>query len=274
MLRKSRFSDALRGALVGFLVMDFFRNGKIGKPTLLYLALDGAGLLFMLSSPGHVARSQERGGLFAVPDYASWTFSDKVLGGISATFANVFFQPLLVFTGLCALLFLAALVINRKVRTIVLTALLLIFAVYEYLTDYDGFVTFHDYSFGLPDLDGSTAAIALTAVIGILILAVVWLLFEDKWEAGSLIYSLMLGAGARIIMGFSQTLFGSSFRTFIPMLTMISLVDGYLLLRIFRKLAKNAWKVLLLAILFVTACLYYRYNYNWLIWCWEKLMFG
>lgn len=241
---------------------------------MLYLALDGAGLLLMLSSPGHVARSQERGGLFAVPDYASWTFLDKVRGGITTTFANVYFQPLLVFTVLCALLFLAALLINRKVWTIVPVTLLLIVTVYETLTDYDGFVTFYDYSFGLPDLDGSVASIVLMVVISILILSTVWSLFEDKWEAGGLIYALLLGTGARIIMGFSQTLFGSSFRTFIPMLTMISLVDGYLLLRIFQKLTKNGWKVLLLAILFVTACLYYRYNYNWLIWCWEKLMWS
>ncbi len=107
-----------------------------------------------------------------------------------------------------------------------------------------------------------------------MILLVICFLFENKWEAGGLIYVLLLGAGSRIIMGFSQTLFGSGFRTFIPQLIMISLVDGYLLLRILQTLPKNVWKALLLAAIFVTACLYYHYNYDWLIWCWEELMWG
>lgn len=52
----------LGGALMGYLLTDFFRNGrKVNKPALLYLVLDGGGLLFMLLSPGHIARSQERG---------------------------------------------------------------------------------------------------------------------------------------------------------------------------------------------------------------------
>lgn len=276
MLRKSRFSDALGGALVGFLVMDFFQNQRrINKSAVLYLALDGAGLLFMLLLPGHIARSREQGGLFAVPDYASWTFADKVAGGTTATFANVYFQPMLVFTLLCVLLFLAALLMkNMSWRTIVPATLLLAFAVYERLTDYEGFVTFYDFTFGLPDTDGSIASIVLIAVISFLILFTIWMLFENKWEAGGVIWALLLGAASRVIMGFSQTLFGSSFRTFIPQLTMISLVDGYLFLRILKKLSKNAWKVLLIAALFVVACLYYHYNYNWLIWCWQKLMWG
>ncbi len=265
----------LGGALLGYLVVDFFRHsGRVNRPALLYLVLDGIGLLAVLTAPGHIARSQEQGGPFTVPGYESWNILDKLARGITATFANIYFQPVLVFALFCVLLFVTALICNRKPWALLSSGVLVAFAAYEKFTGYNTFVTFYDYSYGLPDTDGSIVSLLLMAGITILILFTIWASFENKWEAVVLFWTLSLSAASRIVMGFSASLYGSSFRTFIPQLVLISLVDGYLLLRILQKMTKNVWKVVLLVVLFVTACLYYRYNYDWLIWCWEKLRWG
>ena len=57
--------------------------------------------------------------------------------------------------------------------------------------------------------------------------AAVWNIFDDKWEAAGILWTLFIGAMSRIMMGFSATLFGSSFRTFMYQLVLIGCVDLY-----------------------------------------------
>ena len=102
--------------------------------------------------------------------------------------------------------------------------------------------------------------------------AAVWTIFDDKWEAAGILWTLFIGAMSRIMMGFSATLFGSSFRTFMYQLVLIGCVDLYILIRILGRIGNKAVKTGILAALTVTACISYYNNYQWLISYYQRLM--
>ena len=80
------------------------------------------------------------------------------------------------------------------------------------------------------------------AVYGHTVYAAVWNIFDDKWEAAGILWTLFIGAMSRIMMGFSATLFGSSFRTFMYQLVLIGCVDLYILIRILGRIGNKAVK--------------------------------
>ena len=65
-------------------------------------------------APGHGSRSGSVDGTFSVPGYENWTAANKITEGITATAANIYFQPVQVFMILCVLLFIAAIVMQGK----------------------------------------------------------------------------------------------------------------------------------------------------------------
>ena len=139
-------------------------------------------------------------------------------------------------------------------------------------TDYEFFIMYHDFSWGLPDTDGSMVSFAVLIVITLLVVAAVWNIFDDKWEAAGILWTLFIGAMSRIMMGFSATLFGSSFRTFMYQLVLIGCVDLYILIRILGRIGNKAVKTGILAALTVIACISYYNNYQWMISYYQWLM--
>ena len=87
---------------------------------------------------------------------------------------------------------------------------------------------YHDFSWGLPDTDGSMVSFAVLIVIALLVVAAVWNIFDDKWEAAGILWTLFIGGHVTYYDGFSATLFGSSFRTFMYQLVLIGCVDLYI----------------------------------------------
>ena len=74
------------------------------------------------------------------------------------------------------------------------------------------------------------------------------------------------------MMGFSATLFGSSFKTFMYQLVLIGCVDLYILIRILGRIKNKVAKTGILAALTVIACISYYNNYQWLISYYHWLM--
>ena len=100
------------------------------------------------------------------------------------------------------------------------------------------------------------------AVYGHTVYAAVWNIFDDKWEAAGILWTLFIGAMSRIMMGFSATLFGSSFKTFMYQLVLIGCVDLYILIRILGRIKNKVAKTGILAALTVIACISYYNNYQ------------
>ena len=60
-------------------------------PAALFLAEDVAGLIVLMTAPGHRIRSGSVGGTFSIPGYENWTAANKITEGITATAANIYF---------------------------------------------------------------------------------------------------------------------------------------------------------------------------------------
>lgn len=264
----------LGGMLCGYIFWYFMTHDKkVNIPAVLFLAEDVAGLALLMLAPGHRIRSGSVGGTFSVPGYENWTAANKITEGITATAANIYFQPVQVFMILCVLLFIAAIVMQgKKLKALIPATALVLFQIFEMCTDYEFFIMYHDFSWGLPDTDGSMVSFAVLIVITLLVVAAVWNIFDDKWEAAGILWTLFIGAMSRIMMGFSATLFGSSFRTFMYQLVLIGCVDLYILIRILGRIGNKAVKTGILAALTVIACISYYNNYQWLISYYQWLM--
>ncbi len=77
--------------------------------------------------------------------------------------------------------------------------------------------------------------------ITLLVVAAVWNIFDDKWEAAGILWTLFIGAMSRIMMGFSATLFGSVSGPLCISL-LIGCVDLYILIRILGRIGNKAVK--------------------------------
>ena len=254
----------LGGILTGYIVLIYAIKKRIDKNALIFLIIDAAGLLLLMLSPGHMNRSGGTTGTFSIPDYADWTVANMLTEGITSTAANIYFQPIHVFIILCMLLLLGSFILKRDIKTKTAALLLTGFNIYEMLTGYSGFVRFHSFSWGLPDTDASMMSYVLILAITGLIVFVIWHLFDSKAEAAALLWLLFIGAMSRIMMGFSSTLFGSSFRTFIYQIVLIGCVDIYIFARIYKASNNKVIKILMIAGLFYISISSYLQNYTWL----------
>lgn len=254
----------LGGILTGYLVLIYALKKRIDKNALIFLIVDAVGLLMLMLSPGHMNRSGGTTGTFSIPDYADWTIPNKITEGITSTAANIYFQPIHVFIILCMLLLFGSFILKRDIKTKTAAVLLTGFEIYEMFTGYSGFVRFHSFSWGLPDTDASMMSYALILAITGLIVFIIWHMFDSKAEAATLLWLLFIGAMSRIMMGFSSTLFGSSFRTFIYQIVLIGCVDIYIFVRIYKASNNKAIKILMLAGLFYISISSYLQNYIWL----------
>jgi|GEM_PF-3963843 len=176
-------------------------------------------LLVTVLAPGHQNRTQGLTGPYTIPDYTDWTLFDKLAHGYTSTAANLFYSPLLLYALLTVLLFLlAAAAVHRRrgvsIPAMAIAAYPLVLEAYVVLNRFTKWRVFYDYSHGMPDLE-SPVAIGLSVLALAAIFAVLLTGFRDRRRG--LLAALFLAAGlcSRIVMGFSPTLYGSSYRTFI-----------------------------------------------------------
>ena len=256
----------LGGLLCGYICCYFLSYKKINKTAMLMLLADMAGLATLMLGPAHMARMKSAEGTFSIPNYQSWTIPNKITEGITTTAANIYFLPVIVFTMLVVFLFMAAVVMHRKnIRLMTAASLLLLFEIYEIVTGFKNFYYYRSYCWGLPDTGANTLDFAIIIAITVLVIYSLWNIFENKTEAAALLWLLTVGALSRIMMGFSATLFGSSFRTFIYQIVTIGCVDIYIFMRVIGCISGKHIRMLLTAGLFTTACCCYLSNYNWLV---------
>ena len=177
----------------------------------------------MFFIPGHLIRTFGTGhGRFSIPDYDNWTLWRKIYHGYSATAANIIYQRCNIYLIVIFIIFILAILSDSKLKKIIGTIPLIITILIKSI-GYSKFLYYYDYCCGLPDLRFAsdikgliTIAVSLIAIAA-LIAALILLINNNKMKWISII-SVIIAWGSRIMMGFSATLYGSSFRTFSLML--------------------------------------------------------
>ncbi|MBR2532485.1 MAG: hypothetical protein IKE56_07475 [Lachnospiraceae bacterium] len=208
--------------------------------TVISLVAASIGLGSVLLSPAHINRAKAVEGIFCVPGYASWTNTDKLLAGYSTTVANLIHYQTWIFIVFCLLLFGLGLCYKNIVEKF-LAAVPAVYSILAALVIPDQFAYYPDYGFGMKDLikfsdPGLNAAVLFVPfLLFILICFLINQLIDDKNSAVAIIFVLTIGLGSRVIMGFSATLFGSSFRTFMYLLFALIYCSGML----FREIRKK-----------------------------------
>ncbi|MBQ6342118.1 MAG: hypothetical protein IJI41_03225 [Anaerolineaceae bacterium] len=176
-------------------------------------------ILYILSfmTPGHLNRMKDTGEMmFWLPEYANWSFFYKVYKGISTTFANIFFLQPTVFQFYCVVLLILVFILKREY--VIFPAILNSILLSIRILDQERFIIYHSYSCGLPDLippDKDPSAILLSLIIFLLLIASVLSLWKPERDLCIYLIILnILGFGSRFMMGFSATIYASSYRTF------------------------------------------------------------
>ena len=175
----------------------------------------------MYFSPGHQLRMSAAATTTDwLPQFADWTFQQKALEGFTTTVANVIFYDNEITIALCVALAILAIKSSRPVVAKFIGILPLLGLLCIRIVGANRFIIFYPYSYSLPDIDyssfGEYALLGFTAsaVIVIAIFAAIILLAENPNQKVFLFLILFAGAVSREIMGFSATIYASSFRTF------------------------------------------------------------
>ena len=190
---------------------------SIFKLSLVYFALALAAYIFMFTTPGHLERMSSTVEMERwFPQYADWTIEDKVYHGITTTFANIFYQRPTLFMWFCYLMVGVVFFENR--RRVMLPVALLVTVLACSALDYSMFIRFYDYTVGLPELvsvkENPVPLIIAVAIFILMILSVLSLYKTNRKLCVELMILNILGFGSRFMMGFSATIFASSYRTF------------------------------------------------------------
>lgn len=180
----------------------------------LILAIGLFVVMFML--PGHIYRmTNDDEMLYWLPEYVDWNFGYKIFKGYSSTVAVVLYNNLTITNIFCFLLLLFGLTNKSKVLKIVASMPFVIIFVLSKV-GHSGITTYYTpyYMYDLYDLDVKvwpfvvSILIILFVIIGI---ANSCLKIEHKW---CVLVLLIIGAVTREMMGFSPTIYASSYRTF------------------------------------------------------------
>jgi len=210
----------LAGLLIYLIYLHATKAEPRLKKTTLWLFLSSVFMYiayFLL--PGHLGRmtgeSTEEMDLW-FPEYIEWTLGDKIFHGYTSTVANLFFNDVLTFTLFAGLLLVISLRQKNPLKIAVGCVPFLGIALSHYL-DKGQFIYFFERSIGMPELmpiEVFCFPFILSIIMLVCIFAAVWMNLE-KFENKLLITLLLvLGAGTREMMGFTATIYASSYRTF------------------------------------------------------------
>ena len=216
------------------------QHRETGRLLLIQFLLSLSSFMLLLLSPAHRIRTNEVGGQFSIPGYETWSVIRKIYRGYTATAANLFFQPVMLYILFTILLFLSGMFYQKKIVRIISAIPLAAEAVVA-VTQYRLFIWFPEYGFGLPDMKSvyenhlRIFPLILSAVVILSVAYSLYYVISDHRKAILAILILGLGFISRVMMGFSPTLFGSSFRTFTFMLYAFLIVDAVLFAELFMK---------------------------------------
>lgn len=180
--------------------------------------------IVVFSSPGHLQRMNSVAEMEQwLPQYADWSFAKKIYEGFSTTISNLLYKRVDLFVLLTVVIAIRAIchdkVLYKIIGMIPVSVLVLASTI--------GVKTFYveyEYACGMPDLlevsEGAYAVLGvlLSVLICIAILLSTWILPSDRNTAFLTTGVMLTGALSREMMGFSATIYASSYRTFIPFL--------------------------------------------------------
>lgn len=214
-----------------FIVASLVKKVKIHRYIWIQYVITIGSLILLLTAPGH-ANKATTFNIFFIPDYLALDFFEKIIRGFTSTAAVILTGKNILWPLFCFLLMLTVWAKKRElsvrlVSLIPLAASLVCGKWQRYLplNIQEIFSYYTPWSFQMPDyryIDAYTytdwkfyvpLALALF-ILGLVLLEILWIFGTDP---KGIIILLILGAGfcSRIIMGFSPTLYGSSYRTFV-----------------------------------------------------------
>lgn len=252
-----------------FILYSFFQKVKFHKYIWVQYILSILGVLFVFTAPGHIKRSTMYT-IFNLPDFLTLDFFEKLIRGFTSTAAVIITGNTVIWPVFCFLLMLVVCYRNKEILIRLLSVIplagSLIFGNFRNLIFPENisrkFAYYVSWGFSMPDyrpIDASTYAkwyyyvpMAVSFIIvGIILLEIFWAFNTEK---SGLIIFLTFSAGlcTRLIMGFSPTLYGSSFRTFIFLYLALGICIAILLDQLLLK--KQKWKFILgLGVTFIYA---------------------
>ncbi len=171
-----------------------------------------ANIIFILTAPGNSARTEsETAARF--PDFASFTFGQKMYMGLVRVYSVLVEEHNIVFIVLCIMLAVASfLILDKAYKKIIgfipAFLLLLMNTIVEFYRL--GCITVVDLT-----QKGAFIPVVLSAIFVIcMILTFYFLLWEkDKYKMGLLSVCLLIGIATEGVMGFSPTIYASAERT-------------------------------------------------------------
>ena len=166
-------------------------------------------------APGHCFRMNTYGTW--IPDYAQWTVGQKLFHGYTATVAYLYYRSIPLLTVFFVLLFLVA--GKGKKRVVFFTGIPLGFHLLLKGTGADLLQPLPGLALGMPEIgplsEGKNAGLFLLSILLTASVFIgVWLAVDTIWRKYTILCLLFMGAGSRMAMGFSETLYGSSYRTY------------------------------------------------------------
>lgn len=168
--------------------------------------------------PGHIARMSGTtlNELRWLPEYAEWTFLDKVYHGYATTVANLFYNDVDIFTVFAILLVIVSL---RQKSPIKMFVGFVPFAgiVISNFMGKNQFISYPENCYGMTELMLAKyffVPFFLSILMLVCIFLAVWFNVEKMENKLFLTLLLVLAAGTREMMGFTPTIYASSYRTF------------------------------------------------------------
>lgn len=225
MIYASNHDQSGVAVIAGLLILYLFlrinkgeldRDNNIIRFIIVNLVISIVLFVIMFALPGHVYRMTNGNEMtYWLPEFANWSFLYKVFKGYSSTIAVVLYNDLLITDVLCALLLLLGLTHKSWKLKLVSALPYLIINILPKVVNRSKVICYNKYGmFDLYDLDVKVWPFVLS--IFIIFCVVVAVINSDiknknKWIIISL---LIIGAGTREMMGFSATIYASSYRTF------------------------------------------------------------
>lgn len=169
-------------------------------------------------APGHRFRMNTYGTW--IPDYAQWSVGDKLFHGYTATVAYLYYRQIPLLTVFFVLLFLNAMGGKEKKRGAVLfTGIPLGIHLVWKGSGIDLLQPLPEVALGMPEIgplsEGKNMLLfLLTILLTVSVFIGVCLTVDTVWRKYTILVLLFMGAGSRMAMGFSETLYGSSYRTY------------------------------------------------------------
>lgn len=175
--------------------------------------------IFYFLLPGHLGRmtgeSTEEMDIW-FPEYIEWNFWDKVFHGYTSTVANALFNDVLLVTLFAAILLVLSLK-KKEPYKIAIGAVPFIGITISHFMNKGQFIYYFPRSIGMPELmpiEIFAFPFILSVLILVCIFAAIWLNVDKLENKLMLTLLLVLAAGTREMMGFTATIYASSFRTF------------------------------------------------------------